>query len=178
MDAIATMAADQTYEDTKRLVFKLAEKHARRFELDRDDVISEAHQHYMWAYNTHQEDLGKFNKRLAFVVYKRLLQSQRLKTRRGLRVGMVPACGFDADTHSRESSFSLVDFKDELSADGKELVDIALHTPGYVFRCERNVTTVPSQKILRLYMRELGWTDERFFDAFENVASALEDRCE
>lgn len=169
-------ATDQTFADVSELVSIISRKHARQYGRDYDEVFSEACEHYQWCHDTHDEDLGPFEKRVSYVLPRRLFETVRLKTRRNVRVGMEPACGFDADTHARRTSdFNLADFREALTPDGRFLVSIVLQTPGYIWRAGRNVTSVGERAILFRHVRdEYNWRRDRFDEAFENVADVLE----
>lgn len=168
-------AIELSYENMEKLIQRICHDFWRCYKGSPDEILSEACEHFMRAYYSHDPELSQFSTWMRKVVWYGLLETKVAKAacaqkRQGLHV----------DTLQSRYKFDLEQFIGELSADGATAVRTALNPPIWVLRImKRGKGTKPgpkrkaAQRAIRQVLSNKGWEDSRINKAFEEVRGAL-----
>lgn len=168
-------AASDTYEDTKKLIYKMAHKYAHQEGLPFEEVLSAAHFVFMRAFRYKYRPKGKpasFSTRL----YNSLNWELRdFLKKEGKHCGalelneeLVGAAEYDANYR--------VMIESELSEDAKAIVALVLDTPDDIqmlLKWEGAKTQAGVVRALQGHLKDLGWTGARIAESFNEIRHLL-----
>lgn len=175
MEATTTRPIDETWEDTKNLVYKIVYSYRRNHGGDLDEMIGLGHEAFMAAYKSWQPGKGMiFTSYLATCVLRRLMDNYRVGRRHrmpqaGPMAAMVP------DTRGPITGFDLAEFAANVSDDARRVIELTLETPAELAAIAAGKGGSPCnlRSSLRAWLIETGWTVQRVRDTFAEVGAAL-----
>ncbi len=153
---------------SEKLVQDLAWKHCRKYGGDWNEVYSEAMFLFVTASLSHDGLSCKLSTWISLKV-SRGLQDWRMRERGERRkLQRVP---MPADVEERRTSFSLLDWIDELTHDARSVVAAILESPDEVLWA----ADAPRVQLrtIRTLLLERGWTPEQVQGAFDEVRMSL-----
>lgn len=160
----AAVAAEVAYAENRVRIKHVVNKFAQNKGGDPEELLSEAHEHFMTALRTYRDDKGtQLSTWIYFTVHHGLLESHRKEAGRAshrrqesVDFSEQPRRGFDLDG-----------FVEDLSPDAEIVVRLAL-TAGRRYSQMRTARRAAAVKLLRR-----GWSGRRIAAAFEEVKAAL-----
>lgn len=177
--SLRTIAATETYQDVQRLLYKLAHKAARRYQLPFEDMLSEAHRCFMLAFGKYDGSRGaSFVTYVYFVVHHQLATSAQKESphRNHLEV-KEEICG----TVDPEGSF-VGDLIASLDSDARMVVELLLRPPEELSRSHGDVGVSRPHHLLsslRAWLQSHeGWSKERTDVAVDEVRGHLRLLCQ
>ena len=161
----------ETYKDVEKLIYSTVWQVVRRYGGHFDDLLSEANQVFLEAYESF-DGSSSFTNWLRFNVWWRLVDVQRSTHRERSRY--VPVEDVDIAERTR-SDWRMQDMIEELTEDAALVVKLVVETPAeleQVYRAKggeaRNL-----RSSIRQYLIEMGWTAARIAESFVEVRRAL-----
>lgn len=178
--ALAYDAMNETYSDVAKLVFSTIRKFRKKYGNlagDMDEVVSEAHWHFVRAYQRYDNTRFKssFPTYCRFLIWHELLEAMRRRMAQQRRQGVQ--VDFPEELPAREPPvFNIPDFVEGLSEDAQQVVKIALDAPKDVQLSVmiRGGNTPQNIRLsIREYLKDLGWTTREITDTFLEIRRAL-----
>lgn len=161
MTPVAIIAANETYDDVKRLITKIVKGFATRYRLDYHETTSAANEAYAEAYVSYDVNRGAFTTWVQFKVTKGLEEELRKKQRRE-RIELLA----EIDTPAQEPRpFVLPEFLESLGTDARTAARIALRIK------TRSINDM--RHWVKQHLRDAGWTRRRVKQAFQEVRRKL-----
>ena len=183
------MRADQipitdTYEDVRRLIYKLVRRVHQRYGGDVDEMLSVANVGFMRAYAKFDPKRAQFNTILGLAVYRHLVNFYRSERRHYLpSLNRVKGRDdndegiqwIDLIPDTRPERFDLPGFAGDLSHDAQLVLGLVLTTPQeivqYMTDSFGNVAVLRAG--IKKYLRHAGWSRERIKGCFAEIKGAL-----
>lgn len=165
-------AAAETYRDMRRLLYYLCHRFKLKYGGDFEELLSEAHEHYVTAYATFDPKKGEFQKRISFFVWARLLETKRkqaVQVRRYPHEQNPDLC----QVGERRRHFNPRRFANELSQDAGEVVRLALFPPLDILVSASEKRPKKTAKVIMEYLKDIGWSLERIRESFAEIREAL-----
>lgn len=158
------VAMNETYAGVENLLYDVAHSIARQFNRDLQETISEVMEHYLYAYYHYNPDAGcRFPSWVRFVTYKRALETIRKDCYRNARLQRVV---YDLGTVPSRHYWDLKAFKRSLSRDASRVVSMVIQS---------RARTQSVLRVVRENLTDLGWTEERIHDSFQEITLALQE---
>lgn len=174
------------YLKHRELIFEHCDRFIRRHKADPEDVVSQAHEEFMFIFHTHQPERGTLKNDISFRLPKRLLEAyhQNLNRRRlfeahGKRVLGHSLVGEDGSVATEDVPyFDVAGFLADLSIDGAEVVKILFnYVPDLEMEIlERDHIPNPDERVrysLRQYLRDMKWSARRIRETFKELREAV-----
>jgi DNA-directed RNA polymerase specialized sigma24 family protein len=156
---MATKAITETYDEFKDLVYHTCLRLWKRWGGDFDEMVSEAHELFMDAYNTFDYKKSPFKNWIVLIIERGLIDTRKKQVKRaGILGHRVDESLVGCDD---SQNFNLTLFMSELTEDGQIVVRLLL---------EANKNSIPR---LRKSLTLLGWSAERILESFDNVTKVL-----
>lgn len=170
----------EVYEDLRPVVFSVADRFSRRYNLDRDDTRAAANLYFLAAYHSLDRTRGGLEQRVKYHVRNCLMHAYRLSLRRNAK---LPRSDDDvgAVAVTRDAPrFSLTEFARDRGLTDDALFVVWLLTndapPSLdaAIRGERRPSPAKIRNCLRRYLVDnLKWATEQVLDAFKEIGDAL-----
>ena len=172
MTTYTANALSETYLDTQNLIYKTIHSFLKKYGGDWDELLGEANLYFILAYNSHDPSKGDFTPRLRHYIWNNLLNTRR-------RI-LSHKAQLEQTYHTRlkiQSKFDYLEFEDSLSEDGRIIVDLLHHTPTELknLLIEFGNTPLQSQRILKEYLSEFGWSRKKIKETFSEIKNLLND---
>lgn len=171
------------YEDHVRLVHYLALRHQRAHGGQLEDLLSEAHEHFVAACHTYQHNLGAMSTWLTWRIRGGLLSTARKLASEARRLPRITLPPTEADaedglecvtaTGGAVNGWRLIDLLDSLSDDARYVVRVVLQQSSGFRLLLRIEGSRQVRNVLRDYLKDHGWTRERIDTAFQSLEEAL-----
>lgn len=152
------LALTETYSDAISVIQKTVYRFWRKYGGDIRELMAEANFHFMTAYAKYEQDKGSFDGFVSFIVFKQLLESLRLTTRRRAKLGTQQ--GLEG-LEEQQNTFRMFEFLEELSQDAATVVRV-------LFELDQ-----PNKGKLRSALNNLGWTANRIAESFQEITNIL-----
>lgn len=173
---MATTAITETFDDVQNLMFQYAHKFHKQYGGDWDEWVSEGQEIFMKAYTRYEPTKGSFVTWFAFFLQKLFMEKVRRQTMRNVRHRKV-----DMDLYlyvKPRKAFDLEELGRDLSDDARMVVQLMLETPNDLKLCfaEQKKNIRFRDRILNgliQFLSDIGWQQDRVFDAFDEVSQAL-----
>lgn len=171
MTATDVLSPDERYARVEKFVHKLVWGFRRKYGLDLDDLVSEAHYGYVQACETYDGRTEfitwvgeKVKRRLQ--TYVRKVFSERKRPEIDLETVPQPATSRD---------FDLDGLLEKLTPDGREWVMLVLDAPVPVLMTVAELGETPAnyRYAVRTWLKDCGWAVARVTEAFTEVKEAL-----
>lgn len=177
MSSLTLEAKTITFQDVELLIYDTIHKFIREHGGNFQDFLSEAHEVFLVAYETHDDLLGSFTYWLTFKLKKHMMELTRRAIMRNNRLSRVDA---DLTMIARPEAVEPFDwrrFASDLSDDAATVVKLVFEEPIDVtlaiLQREQGPTPKAIRSSIREYLRDLGWTVRRISESFSEVARAL-----
>lgn len=160
-------AATVTYHDVYPLLCKICKNVRRAYGGgDWDELMAEASQVYVEAYQTYDYRLGDFSKRVAYMVWYRLTNQLRDRHRRNRGHKRVEHYMNAVPDHRRTGVLGLIR---EVSDDARTVVRLVLDGPEY----RDGATGDKQRRALVQTLTNLGWAGARIAESFNEIRGML-----
>ncbi len=152
-----------------------------------NDLEQEAWVGFLEAYHSYDPERGQgLDRRVSFVVWFKLLKLVNKEDRKHGRTfsnaGQENNANGDGDTAALDNiagrecgagDSTFAELLDELTSDGRTLVNLVLDTPGELVELIRESSSRATLRCVKEYVQEIGWTINRFRKAVTNVRESL-----
>jgi sigma-70-like protein len=197
MTSLAKQAVTETYEEVKNLIYSIVRKFSHSHGGNFEELLSEAHEHFMTAYAKYDRDRAAFTTYLHFLTTNLMKTTatriangkDRLVTESDIDLSAVlgqndpDSLGNPLDLlpDHRTSTFNLNDFLKGLSRDAKAMVKAAIEGPREIILAAwqgagkqgpENMKNM--RRALVEYFEDEGWDEERIEVAFGEVQKAMQ----
>lgn len=162
MTPVAIVAANETYDEVKRLITRIVKDFATRYQLNYHETTSAANEAYAHAYVSYDVNRGAFTTWVQFKVTKGLQEELRKQHRRS-RIELSDE--IDTEPAPTPRAFVLSEFLDNLSSDARIAARLALRI--------RSRPINDMRHWVKQHLRDAGWTRRRIKQAFQEVKRAL-----
>ena len=173
----ATLARDaraEVYADLQGIIHKVVGRFCHLYGTDFEDYLSLANLTFLRCFKIFDANLST---KFSTFVHSRIwfaMMEQRRTDARSRRIHKIQPDA-DVDTLTEEwKGFSLVDFMDELNSDCQMVVELVFSRDVQLALLERKVNgRMTSRSVIREVLEDLGWTQQRIVETFDEIASAL-----
>lgn len=173
------LVVTEVYEDLQPVVFRVADRFSRRYNLDRDETRAAANLYFLAAYHSLDRTRGGLEQRVKYHVRNCLMHAYRLSLRRNAK---LPRSDDDvgAVAVARDARpFRLDEFALDhgLTDDAVFVAWLLTNTPASLdaeIRAEHRPSPAKVRQRLRQYLVDnLKWAAEQVADAFREIGDAL-----
>lgn len=165
---------DETYEDVKRLIYKVVNQFMRRNGGDFDELVSTANEVYLDAHETWKPGSAPFTHYLCICIYRRLIGDWK-KSRRLKVVSLTEPEGGQTQVVDKFFDFNREEFYEQLSDEARYVVQLAFSPPedlsGMIARKGGKVLHYSST--IKEYLRDIGWSRTAIREAWTEVQGIL-----
>lgn len=163
MDALSL---SESYLSVERLISSTCRKFLKRYNLDEQEVFSEAGVAFLKATESFNPAKGtKFSTWIRWKLYKDLMSLAR-KQRQSLPLDSI-------QEPATERKFFLREFLEDLSEDTRMVAKMALNTPKEILQAMRRDTTYDLRIAIWQHLREIGWSTRKIIESFSEIRRAL-----
>jgi hypothetical protein len=172
----SSLPAADCYTSVAHNIEVTVSKWSSRFNMDRDDTLSIAHEAFMSAFHSYDKAAGsEFNSWVTYLIEKKLLSYVR---KQAARNQLLPRQEMEMDDLPGRATvgFDLDDWLDGLAPDVRFLAESAVDPPPDVKAILHRLkwdTPANTRRALRAFLRECGWTWNRISKAFREVRNSL-----
>ena len=165
---------DETYEDVKRLIYKVCNDFIRRNGGDFEELVSTANEVYLDAHETWKPGSAPFTHYLCICIYRRLIGDWK-KARRLRVTSLTEPEGGQIQVVDRHREFNRAEFFEGLSEEARYVVDLVFSPPedlsGMIDRKGGKVLHYSST--IKEYLREIGWSRTAIREAWTEVQEVV-----
>lgn len=165
-----TRPIDETYEDVKRLIYKMCNDFIRRNGGDFEELLSAANEVYMDAYRTWAPGAAPFTHYLCICIHRRLIGDWR-KARRLPISSLTDDEGGQTPVADQHRDFRLAELTEGLSEAAKYIIQITFNPPedldGMIER--KGGKMLHYSSTIKEYLRGAGWSRAAIRDAWMEV---------
>ena len=160
-----------TYEDVERMLFRICWNFRERFGGDFDELLSQAGEYFMGAYQTYDSNRGAFTTWVYHSVYRRLWNHRRTENKRRQTLTYNSKVMEEAGKTTNGHPFDWELLLKDLTSDAKIVIQLIYDTPDDLeqMRGEGRL----GRRLIRSYLRELGWTTRRVTESFGEIKTVL-----
>lgn len=169
-------AVTDTYEDVKKMIYKICHSYAARHQVAFEDVLSEGHRTFMKCFYNYNPDRFKTKAKFSSYLYfalscelsTHLKKEYRHRGHQEIKDELLGATEGDANFRMMLES--------ELSEDAKGIVSLILDTPSDIcvlykwhdVRGKQSCLTA-----LRSYLEDIGWGASRITESFNEIKKII-----
>ena len=168
--------AEEAYQEVRPMIGKVCDDFHRRFGGDRDEQWSVANEMFLRAYQRHDPERAAFTTHVWRQTWYGLMKHQAKETIRAGREKPLEREGLVPDRRS----FSLDDFLEGLSEDGRKVAGLALSLPFDLVLALRKgrggrdrEDPVRVREAIVGHLTDSGWSEERIRAAWTEISDAL-----
>lgn len=172
-----------TYKEVERLIWNEIHSFRRTYgyHFDEDDLLSEANEAFLKAYNTFDEDKGKFSTYLTICIYRRFLDVMYNKQQQNrLRTVSLDTTSTDGSLHEtisakQELGFNFEEYVEGWTEDSKTILRLILQTPTELSELVSGKGGEPRnwRSSIREYLLACGWDWYRVSDTYKEIRAVL-----
>lgn len=161
---------DETYQDVKRLIFKVCNDFMRRNGGDFEELVSTANEVYMDAHQTWKPGSAPFTHYLCICIYRRLIGDWK-KGRRLKVVSLTEPEGGQQQVVDRHREFGLSEFVEGLSDEAKYIVQLVFSPPEDLGKMidRKGGKLLHYSSTIKSYLRDIGWSRAVIRDAWMEI---------
>lgn len=160
---------ESAYASVEPLLHRITRTHYNKHGGDYDELLAEAYEGFMHAYNTWIPAKGRLTTWTWHIINQHLLNLPRKRQR-------IVCDSLTIDIDSKPG-FSLRSFLFELGEDAAEVVGLVLESPLDILQLcrekEESKVTTKRWALIRFLKKDLGWAKNRIEKVFEEIREAL-----
>lgn len=161
---------DETYDEVKRLIYKVCNDFLRRNGGDFEELVSTANEVFLDAHQTWKPDSAPFTHYLCICIYRRLIGDWK-KARRLPAASLTAAEGGQTPVVDKHKEFCRSEFIEGLSDEAKYIVQLVFSPPedldGMIDR--KGGKALHYSSTIKEYLRGIGWSRASIRDAWMEV---------
>ena len=166
---------ERAYLAVRPTIFGVCAGFARKYGGDIEDLVSQAHYHFMMIYYTHDPARGSFEADVQYRLHKRLLETHETESNRKRILNAVPATEENISVSS-PAYFDFGLFMEGLSEEAAEIVRLVFNPQPDVDLAivERGGPTPHNMRgAIREYLSDMQWTVQQIRGSFREIREAL-----
>jgi len=183
------LAYAETYQDVEKLIWSIVHKFQRQYGGELEELFGEAQVIFCELYTGNgrpyirQKNDKAFAASLSYYIKVNLLSMRRTQLMRDSRkpISSVDPQKLQALAVNDEQNTGLVDLMDSLSDDCRDVVQLILSTPGFVWRMEEPLVRTRDPEVegglvglVHEYLRLMDWSDRKIRRCFNEIRKALQ----
>jgi hypothetical protein len=167
---------ERAYITVRPTIIKVCKSFRRQYGGELDELVSEAHYHFVNIFLTHDPDRQDLEQDVAWRVFKRLLESRTKNARRRRLLNPEQLTEYNAWTEPVKY-FDLEGFLNSLDGDAKQVVKAVLNEPIDVqleiAQRPGGRTPTTTRRAVVQYLRDLRWSAQQIRQSFSAIREAL-----